>query len=236
MEIVLNKKVKNPTIIEGFPGIGLVGTIATEFLIESLKAKEIGYLKGAGVPPMVALHNGKVSRPMGIYYAEKQNLLIIHFLSGIPGKEWELAEIVQNLAKNVSAKEIVSLESVGVPGQLGGTSKNYYYSTIKGNEAKLKKLGASKLENGIVMGITSILIGNSTLPLTCLFGETHTKLPDSKAAASILGILNTYLNLKIDTKPLLKSAEAFEKKLKGIIQTSKKAQDSSKDQTLSYLG
>ena len=41
MELKLDKKPKNPIIIEGFPGFGFVGTIATEFLIDHLNAKPI---------------------------------------------------------------------------------------------------------------------------------------------------------------------------------------------------
>ncbi|MBW2989975.1 PAC2 family protein, partial [Candidatus Woesearchaeota archaeon] len=42
MQIKLWKKPKNPIIIEGFPGFGLVGTIASEFLIDHLKTELIG--------------------------------------------------------------------------------------------------------------------------------------------------------------------------------------------------
>jgi len=236
MELILNQNVKNPTIIEGFPGIGLVGTIATEFLIDSLKAKEIGYIRGEGVPPMIALHNSKISKPMGVYYAEKQNLLIFHFISSIPSKEWRLAEMIKEVYSKTKAKEIVSLESVGVPGAIDSKSENYYYTDVKKNESKLINLGAKRLENGIVMGITSILMSSKDINLTCLFGVTHTKLPDSKAAAGILEALNSYLNLKIDTKPLIKSAQEFEKKLKSLIASSKEVQKKSNDNNLSYLG
>ena len=37
MELILSKKPKGVTIVEGFPGFGLIGTIATEFLIEHLE-------------------------------------------------------------------------------------------------------------------------------------------------------------------------------------------------------
>ena len=42
MEYILNQKPKNPVIIQGFPSFGLVGTIATGFLIDHLAAKPIG--------------------------------------------------------------------------------------------------------------------------------------------------------------------------------------------------
>ena len=42
MEIKISKNIKNPIIISGFPGFGLVGSIATEFLIEHLKTEKDG--------------------------------------------------------------------------------------------------------------------------------------------------------------------------------------------------
>ena len=42
MKFELKKKPKNPTIIEGFPGFGLVGTIASEFLMSHLDCEQIG--------------------------------------------------------------------------------------------------------------------------------------------------------------------------------------------------
>ena len=41
MELILKKTPKNATIIEGFPGFGLVGTITTEFLLNNLETEEI---------------------------------------------------------------------------------------------------------------------------------------------------------------------------------------------------
>jgi len=42
IKLNLTKNPKGVTIIEGFPGFGLVGTIATGFLIEHLKCEKIG--------------------------------------------------------------------------------------------------------------------------------------------------------------------------------------------------
>ena len=41
-KLVLKKRPRGVTIIEGFPGIGLVGTITTEYLTEHLKTEKIG--------------------------------------------------------------------------------------------------------------------------------------------------------------------------------------------------
>ena len=42
VSLELWKKPKGATIIEGFPGYGLVGPITTEFLIDHLKTEQIG--------------------------------------------------------------------------------------------------------------------------------------------------------------------------------------------------
>jgi predicted ATP-grasp superfamily ATP-dependent carboligase len=61
-------------------------------------------------------------------------------------------------------------------------------------------------------------------------------LPDSKAAAHIIQALDSYTGLKIDPKPLLKQAQMFEQKLKGIMKQQQKAEEVQDDKHLSYVG
>ena len=56
MKIVLKKRPNRPTIIEGFPGFGLVGTIAVEYLLDHLDVEPIGRIEIEESPPMVANH------------------------------------------------------------------------------------------------------------------------------------------------------------------------------------
>ncbi|HDI10290.1 MAG TPA: hypothetical protein ENF65_00925, partial [Euryarchaeota archaeon] len=53
-EILLVEKegisLNNPVLIEGFPGVGLVASIATGFLVEELKLEEIGYVFSKYLP------------------------------------------------------------------------------------------------------------------------------------------------------------------------------------------
>ena len=238
MDIILDGKVKkNCRIIQGFPGMGLVGTIATEFLVEHLKAKPVGTIKGHEIPPIAAIHAGTVVKPMGFFYAEKENILILHVISGVPGSEWDIAELLTNQAKKLNAKEIISLESVGTPPNMPpGLSNGFFYTNDKEAARKLERIGLEELKEGIVVGLTGALILNSKLPITCIFAETHSKLPDSKAAAQIVDSLSKYLGLRLDTRPLLKSAEEFEEKIRGILTKTKEVQEHSERNKLSYVG
>jgi uncharacterized protein len=60
MEVILKQKPKGPIVISGFPGIGMVGAIAAEFLIQHLGTKQIGKIILDKNPPLVAIHEGKL--------------------------------------------------------------------------------------------------------------------------------------------------------------------------------
>ena len=74
--------------------------------------------------------------------------------------------------------------------------------------------------------------------MTCVLVETHTKLPDSRGAAKIIEVLDSYLKLNVNPKPLVKKAEQFEEKLKQIMSKTKKAVEvkEQKQEDLDYLG
>ena len=174
---------------------------------------------------------------MGIFYNKKHNLVIIHVVTNAQGVEWKISDTLLDLAKQLKAKEIISLEGVGSP-EGSNESRSFYYSNNEKSKSKFKKLGMNPLKEGIIMGVTSALMlkVDSIVTMSCIFAETHSQLPDSKAAAKVIEALDKYLNLKVDTKPLLKTAEKFEAKLKGMMSEAGKTQKEQDKKQLSYLG
>ncbi|MBT5022610.1 proteasome assembly chaperone family protein [Candidatus Woesearchaeota archaeon] len=237
MKLVLKKKPKNSTIIEGFPGFGLVGTITTEYLINVLKAELIGYVQAEEAPPLVAIHEGNLVQPIGIYYAAKQNLIIMHIMTNIKGIEWDMGQKLIEAYKTLGAKELISIEGVGTP-TVSEEINAYHYANQKKNADKFAKLGFTKLKEGIILGVSATLLlqTEAKIALSCIFVETHSNLPDSKAAAKSIEVLDKYLGLKIDYQPLLEQAKQFEEKIKGLMEKSAVAQDDSDKKNLSYLG
>jgi len=236
MEIILNKKPQNATIIEGFPGFGLVGTIASEFLIEHLNCELIGKFWFEDLPATIAIHEGKLVHPVGIYYNKKYNLVIVHAIAGASKVEWKIAKLIDDLAKKLKAKEIISLEGVG-SATPSDTNRVFYFSKDPKLEKKLKGAGLEPLSEGIIIGVTSaVMLKAEAAPLSCIFAETHSSLPDSKAAAKIIEALDKYLGLNVDYKPLIAMAEKFEEKLKGILQKSRDVMGDKQKKDLSYVG
>jgi uncharacterized protein len=236
VEMILKEKPKNPTIIQGFPGIGMVGAIAAEFLIQHLDTKLVGKILIDKAPPLVAVHEGKVIEPYSIYYNKAYNLLILHSIISTPGSEWQLADSIVALANELNAKQIISLEGIG-SNDGKNTSKTFYYTSSATQGKMLQKTGLERLNEGIIMGQTSaLLVKADVTPILCIFAETHTNLPDSKAAAELIKAIDVILNLKIDYKPLLKIAAQFEEKFRGIMMQSEKAKDLQSKKQMSYVG
>ena len=232
MDIVLEKKPKNVTIIEGFPGFGLVSTIVTEYLATHLDADQIGKIVMKEVPPTVLVHSGRVIDPIGIFYSKKYNLVILHAMTSVTGYEWLVADKVVELAKLLTAKEVICIEGVGSQSESSGA---FYISETNAKNIE-KKTGLKKLSDGIILGVTGSLMLKKSLPISCIFAETHSSLPDSRAAAKIIEVLDKYLDLKVDPKPLIKRAEQFEEQIKTLMEKSKDATEQKAKKELSYLG
>ena len=233
MEVQLREKPKSPIIIEGFPGLGLIGTISTEYLIKHLGAKSIGFISSQNLTPMVAIHESKVVQPLEVYYVKSKNLVILHALADIRGMEWEIAEALVQLCKTLKAKEVISLEGI-----LGQTKEiNMYYYTNSSINKKLSKVKGSLLKEGIIMGVTAaLLLKDQDLTTTGFFVETHSKLPDSRAAAKVIEMLDSYLELGVDYKPLEQAAAEFEQKLQGYVEKMRKTSEKTEEKAANYVG
>lgn len=214
-----------------------MGTIATEFLLDHLNMKLIGIIKSEKIPPMVAIHENKLVHPMGIFYDEKSNIMILHIITNAKGLEWEIGDTIIDLAKSLDAKEVVAIEGISSMNAGEEETETYYYSNNSEKKKKLSSIGVKPLNEGIIMGTTGpLLLQAGQLPVSCIFAETPSQLPDSKAAAKIIQILDKYLGLKVDYKPLLNQAERVEQKLKGIMAKSKIMEQEKEKKDLSYVG
>ena len=127
MKLILTKKPKNVTIIEGFPGFGLISTIATEFLMDHLDTEKIGIIEIDEIPAMVAIHQSKVIEPISLHYNKQHNLVLVHAINIGKNLGWKLADVILDLAKELQAKEIISLEGVGSPNP--DQSRIFYFSS-----------------------------------------------------------------------------------------------------------
>ncbi|GAH44755.1 unnamed protein product [marine sediment metagenome] len=61
------------TVIAGFPSIGLVSTIAANYLIDALDLKQIGCVGSPQFPALSVVHTGEPLSPVRIYAGTQSN-------------------------------------------------------------------------------------------------------------------------------------------------------------------
>src|SRR5271157_5864752 len=74
---VVPVKLKNPVLIEGFPGVGMVGTIAAMHIVKELNMDLVGYIDSDRFPPFCTIHDGEPLPAARIYQSKKHNLIVI---------------------------------------------------------------------------------------------------------------------------------------------------------------
>ncbi|MEM2955766.1 MAG: PAC2 family protein, partial [Nitrososphaerales archaeon] len=106
-------KIDSPIIIEGFPDVGLVGTIASLHLIEQLGLSEIAHIESPIFPPVMVLHKGILTEPVRIF--GNQNILLVTSEIALPPIAiYDLANKLADWFKEKNAKLVISLTGIPV--------------------------------------------------------------------------------------------------------------------------
>lgn len=225
-EIVLTKKVnlKDYILIEGFPGIGLVGTIAAGYIVEKRNMEPIGYIMSDKFPPMTTIHQGKPYFPARIYRDKKADFCVLFAEFVVPASSVnDLSELILNFAKQKGIKQIVSL--AGMSSQKEGTPELYGIASNDEMSNYLKAKKIKMIQEGVTTGVSGVLLAKCAatgFPAFSLLAESKSGYPDPRAAATLLEKLEAVVGLKVDIKALLQEAGVIETKMKKMIDQIKK--------------
>ncbi len=209
-----------PIIIEGFQGVGLVGTLSAQYLSQKSGFEQIGYVDSEGIPPIALLVNGEIMNPVKIFTNKKRDIIIIESELSIPRKIiYELSDEITRWAKKIKAREIICVEGLAVPEE----ERNYEVMGMSTNNKAMNNLlkkGVKKLMNGIVMGMSAALMLKAKergIPATCLMVESRSQFPDGMAAAKVLETMSSVYDFSVDVTELREQAHAFEKKMEKVL-------------------
>jgi len=206
-------KSKNPIVIEGFPGTGLVGNIACQHIIEEMGMKYVGSIDSKYFPPLAVLFNGIVYMPVRIYEAPKKDIIVV--ISDIPihpTASYDLSKVLVEWMVSIQAKNIVSIAGIatttGMRRVFGGATNNEMLEKIK-DKTEIFQVGTISGISGSIM--TECFIRK--IPGISLLGETPGPNPDPRAAVEVLTVLNNIFGLSINTEKLMSQAEQIELEL-----------------------
>ena len=225
---------EEPILVEGFPGLGLVGKIATDHLIEDREMRYYASIHCEGLP-LVGIYQSDshaVRPPVRVYVSETDDLLALQ--SDVPVSSEALRHVAECLTGWIESEELFPLYLSGYPADVDGRPALRGVAT--GDGASMLEphgIGAPG-EDGVVSGPTGALLATAAerdLDAVGLIVEAHPQFPDPTAASVLLedGIA-PIAGIDVRVATLLEHAEEIRRKREQLIQQLQEAQDAESSQ------
>ncbi|MDG5818180.1 proteasome assembly chaperone family protein [Natronococcus sp. A-GB7] len=207
---------EEPTFVEGFPGVGLVGKIATDHLIRELEMEYYASVDCEGLPRVGTYRagEGRVRPPVRLYASEAHDLIALQ--SDVPIGSPAVGSVANCVSSWIAAQEARPIYLSGLPAEREEPPSLYGIATGSQLETLEDHGIATPPEDGVVSGPTGALLdraaqrGDDSLGLIV---DSSPQFPDPEAASVLLeeGIA-PITDVSIDVEELVGRAEEIREK------------------------
>jgi uncharacterized protein len=224
-------------VVIGFPSVGLVGSIATAYLVGSLQLREVGGVLSQSLPPTAIVQRGIGSSPVRVFIGDvvcgpggncEQLCVIQSNIRPKPAMLPPLAYAVVSWAREHGARQIVCLEGLRVEEPQAEEARIFGVASDEAGHKMFDMLNVLPQPDGLLVGLGGVLLYVARAvaqPALCLLAETREDFPDARGAARLLEVLQPLIPLvKIDEKPLLEQAKVLEATFRKQLERSKQAE------------
>lgn len=239
-----NLEVKNPVIIEGLPGMGNVGKISVDFIVDSLKAVKIYEITSDHFPNCVFVNDKNIIEmpKIKIFYKQikKQDFIFIGGDIQPVDEKGCFAICHEILSLFKDAKEVVTLAGIGL--EEVPLEPNIYVTGTDKNVVLKYKMEGAQVAVGPIIGISGVLVGlagDLKIPGSILLAQTfaHPTYLGIQGARLLLKKVNDTWKLGLDMKSLDKEVKEIEKEIKDKVEKLMVMQDEKKvGKDASYIG
>src|SRR5512136_1802451 len=200
----------NGAVLMGFPGSGLVGTIALQYMVDQMEFELVGSMTSKFFPPLAMMNKGVINDPVRIYL--KNDVAAI--VADIPIHPMICFEIANGLLDWLAPFK--PREVLTIAGIITNEPEKRVFGVATTQDA-LKRIQeyTQILPIGSISGIASSILTECRIrgiPGYGLLGET-VNAPDPRASAATIDVLNKMYNLSLDVKPLLEQAVEIEQSM-----------------------
>lgn len=217
---------KEGIIIAGFPSIGLVSTISANYLIDSLGLKQIGAMDSNSFPALSVVHSAEPLSPVRIYAGVpdkgKKIAIFVSEFRPKPNLISPIADAIIEWAERKGCNLLISPEGMVVEGkEMEVVKREKAYAIGSTEEARnmLIQRGIPQFNSGIIAGVSGVLLNKGKYKgfnVISILAEAHPNYPDARAAASIIEVIASLLDIEINVAPLYEEAERIEKHLQRL--------------------
>lgn len=230
-------QLRDPVFVEGLPGIGLVGKLAAEHLIQELNAVKFADLYSPHFMHQVLIKKNSVVELMKneFYYwknpsEDGRDLIIITGDQQVPPTDspghFEVVGKMLDFVSEFGVREIITMGGYQVPELQGEPRVLAAVTHEELVEHYQKKLEGCQVEviwredeGGAIVGAAGLLLGMGKLRSMygiSLLGESLGYIVDAKAAKSVLMAVAKILGLELDMTALEERAKETEEILRKV--------------------
>ena len=219
--------------VVGFPSVGLVSSIAANYIVRTMKLERIATIVSKDFPPYTILNDGVPSPPVRIYAGKRmcdgdgekceQIVVILSEFMPRPDLIKRLSEIILEWCQKKGIDTIMTLEGVNTPD--AKEARIFGVGTTAKTKNMLQTYRIAEMKEGMVSGISGVLLSEGdrlNIDVMCLLGPAKADMPDARGASRLLEIIGEMLpEIKLDPQPLMKEAEGIEQQMKTSMESMK---------------
>jgi len=222
-----------PMLVEGLPGVGLVGKLATDHLVDQLEMTHVASVGCAGLPRVAVYREDRrtLQPPVRLYADEEHDLLALQ--SDVPVSPSSATEFVGCLTDWIADRDATPLYLSGLASQHETDEPPAVFGAATGDGGQLLEEVGLDLppESGVVSGPTGALLdeaGRRDLAALSLVVESDPRFPDPEAARQLLvEAIQPLTGVEVDTDTLIEQAEQIQDQKEQLAARMRQAEDES---------
>lgn len=224
-------------VLMGFPGSGLVGTIALQYMVDQMDFELIGSMTSKFFPPLAMMNRGLINDPVRVYAKNDDKFNIAAIVADIPIAPMICYEISNGILEWVAQYQ--PKEVLTIAGIVTNEPEKRVFGVATTPEALTRiDQHTMVLPIGSISGIASSILTECkvrSIPAVGLLGET-VNAPDPRASAATIEVLNKMYNLALDVQPLIEQAVEIEQSMGKLAEEVQQSVDTTPKKDLPMYG
>ena len=231
IEVVRDMELESPVLVEGLPGVGLVGKIAADHLVRAFDMDHYASCHCEGLPKVAAYREDDpaVRPPVRIYADEGRDLLVLQ--SDIPVSPERATAFSTCVTGWLVEEDVTPIYLSGLPAEKDGVPEMYGISTGDGDALLAEHDIAQPPESGLVSGPTGALLSEASqadLDSLGLIVQANKQFPDPEAArVLIVEGIEPIADIEVGTDTLVEQAEEISQARENLAKQMQQAEDES---------
>ena len=210
----------NAIMLHGLPDVGLVGLIATSYIISELDLAEVAYVDTDLMPPVIVLHDGLPHVPLRIF-GNNRLLAVISEIAIPANSVHAIMRAIMNWGHSKKVKMILSIGGLPVENRQDLTEPKVFGAAS--HRELIRLLQEKKLEilrEGYMVGpqaLTMRYCAEKGILGIAFLAQSYYNYPDPEAAAAAIKEVAKIVDIKVDVSQLLQKGEEIRLKARDIM-------------------